>query len=454
MLQTVYAYLIGLGPYFLVAAFLGAALPAVLVAGKPEKWLVATMVLILCLIPFGGGSLASASEGSTLRQVGWSLLFTIALYLSLRGPDKRLSLDRTSLSIPYFVLLAFAVLSLIWSNELLVSAKRVLQLVGVGVVAMALVRQKADGDALLAFTWPGMVILLLGLLAGLTIDSSFDSAGGFRGITFTKNVWGQFSMLMVILVLYHALRHGGGVVIWGAWALTWASLLATGSTTSIATAAASVFMILYWMLCLKHGAPALAMGIAAAMLTLAGAFGYFVVEGTVPLHALFSAGVESVGKDATLTGRTDLWAMMFNEILRHPYLGTGYGAFWTGVDGESATIVRSFAWQPGQAHSGYIDVTNELGILGLLLLFVVLGFHVAALIRRYRSGDRVPALCHGAILLAAMLLNVSETSFVRTGHLWWIVLSVSIFEVASNERRRTLGSGVGRKSASVGVRSV
>lgn len=48
------------------------------------------------------------------------------------------------------------------------------------------------------------------------------------------------------------------------------------------------------------------------------------LAGIDPMAELFAA----TGKDASLTGRTDLWAIATDLISQNPIGGYGYGAFW------------------------------------------------------------------------------------------------------------------------------
>ena len=49
------------------------------------------------------------------------------------------------------------------------------------------------------------------------------------------------------------------------------------------------------------------------------------------------------GKDATLTGRTDLWLAILDLIKQKPLLGWGYMATWVPTDPQTAAIQQQFA---------------------------------------------------------------------------------------------------------------
>jgi O-antigen ligase len=425
MFQLIFAYVAGLGPYVVVALALGFGIPFLLLVTKPSRWLVVFVVLFLGMVPFGGGDLAGASEGSLFRQIGWSSAFIIALFYALRSQDK-FTVPWSWVPISYLVLLAYALLSVAWAEQPLVSAKRAVQLLGVLFIALALVRHSKGQNAFGLFAWPGLFFLLLGVVAIAAPSLSFDPDGNYKGFTFTKNVWGQFALLMALVFMFLALGKHKPRLNWWLFVFASASLFATHSATTITIYFAAISIVLFWVASKRYGSKMRIVSLATAIVGAVAMSGYFLLHGDLPFDAVLEASLGSVGKDVTLTGRTDLWRMMGYEIARHPWLGAGFGGFWLGLEGPSFTIVRFFAWRPGQAHNGYIDVVNELGYVGLALLLFVLAAHLRTIYWINRRGDGLTAVFHLAILVSALLLNASETNFMRTTHLWWIILTTSI----------------------------
>lgn len=427
MFQLIYAYVASLGPYVAVALALGLGIPLLLLVTRPSRWLIAFAVLFLCLVPFGGGELAGASEGSLFRQVGWGSVFLVALFYALREKG-RFTIPWSWVPIPYLLLLAYALISVAWSEVPMVSAKRAVQLLGVLFIALAFARQ-AKGSPLASFTWPGLFFLLMGVLALSVPWLSIDPDGNYKGFTFTKNTWGQFALLMALVFMFLALGRTRPRLNWWLFAFASLSLVATRSATTILIYAVSIMIVLYWIAIRRYGSRLLPVSLVMLMLGGISLFTYFLVTGGVPIATVFESSLGAVGKDVTLTGRTELWRWMGYEIAGHPWLGTGFGGFWTGLEGPSYTIVRFFSWRPGQAHNGYIDVVNELGYVGLVLLVLVLLIHLRNIFTLNRRGEKGEAVFHLAILAAALLLNMSETNFMRTTHLWWIILTTSIVGV-------------------------
>jgi O-antigen ligase len=156
-----------------------------------------------------------------------------------------------------------------------------------------------------------------------------------------------------------------------------------------------------------------------------------VVAVSVCLFALFDGSsllVSSLGRDTTLTGRTGLWAQLVS-MNSAPLLGTGFETFWLGPRAEA--IWRIYWWHPNQAHNGYLEILLNLGGVGVLLLGVqVVGGYINVT-RSLRDGQAFGRF-RLALLMAALLLNVTEAAF-KVMHPVWIAFLIA----AANLREPT-----------------
>ena len=117
------------------------------------------------------------------------------------------------------------------------------------------------------------------------------------------------------------------------------------------------------------------------VLQIAGVIGtglLFLVGPATIKTALFAAA----GRDESMSGRDDLWMQVFNQGLKTPFFGSGYGSFW--YEGRGREITGT--WNPRQSHNAYIDVFVDLGLIGVILvLFTV---HAKMLTGWYRVAGR------------------------------------------------------------------
>jgi exopolysaccharide production protein ExoQ len=90
---------------------------------------------------------------------------------------------------------------------------------------------------------------------------------------------------------------------------------------------------------------------------------------------VLSVVLDASGKDPTLTGRTDLWAIGLADIADHPLFGVGYRAFWVPGYGPAEQLWQMFYEQSGAGfnfHDLYISNAVDLGLIGLGIQVVII----------------------------------------------------------------------------------
>ncbi len=118
----------------------------------------------------------------------------------------------------------------------------------------------------------------------------------------------------------------------------------------------TVLVSAWWMLKGRTWSLAL-MWIGASVIGL-GAVAFAMAPGAV-------LGV--VGRDATLTGRTDIWAELATAISQKPALGYGYLAFWAPDSEPRYWLAKSVAWNAPSGHNGWLDLAISLGVAGVVV---------------------------------------------------------------------------------------
>ncbi len=74
-----------------------------------------------------------------------------------------------------------------------------------------------------------------------------------------------------------------------------------------------------------------------------------------------------------INGRVPLWVYVWNDALLHPWLGVGFGSYWTAT--RLAEVWQSVQWQAPCAHNGFLDEMAQTGLVGVGLF---LAFCIAA----------------------------------------------------------------------------
>ena len=144
-----------------------------------------------------------------------------------------------------------------------------------------------------------------------------------------------------------------------------------------------------------------------------------VVMLSVSVCALFlglgTGLVETMGRDPTLTGRTQIWHLVLS-MTTNPLLGTGFESFWLGP--RLQKIWSIYWWRPNEAHNAYIEVFLNLGWIGIALLAVLVTTGYQKVFNALRRDPDEGGL-RLAYFVTALAYNCTESS-IRIMHPVWI----------------------------------
>jgi len=128
-----------------------------------------------------------------------------------------------------------------------------------------------------------------------------------------------------------------------------------------------------------------------------------------------------IGKDPTLTGRTEIWEAVLEASNQRPLLGYGYNAFW-GKDSVPANWIRfNTAWEVPSAHHGWLDVLLELGWVGAIGCAMILSIAVVSHLCRINGYGRTEGWWSLAYLAVFILLSLSESVVMTAQNLPWVL---------------------------------
>jgi O-antigen ligase len=145
-----------------------------------------------------------------------------------------------------------------------------------------------------------------------------------------------------------------------------------------------------------------------------------------------------VGRDTTLTGRTYLWNAALLSIFRHPWLGYGFNAFWAGMQGGSSSILLSVGWYVKFSHNAFLDLSLDLGLLGLATFvvgYIVLSKRALQIVRR-APGPASYWLC--AFLCLMLVYNLDDGAILRQNDIFWVLYTCTAVNISTLTRERFL----------------
>jgi O-antigen ligase len=208
----------------------------------------------------------------------------------------------------------------------------------------------------------------------------------------------------------------------------------------------------FWLLQQARSATALSCTLLGALIILStrsarirshlGVYGaglaviFFFLHLTFNLPELFA---QLLGRDMTLTGRTDIWSALLKEGT-NPMFGAGYYSFWLGDRIER--LSADYFYHLNEAHDTYLETYLNSGLIGVALLLAVL---VSAGI--WIKKEAMKAEPFGAFRLACflpmLLYGITEAFMNRLGFLWFLFLLVVMdYPQRTRLANRAIHSGV------------
>ncbi|MFN3230473.1 MAG: O-antigen ligase family protein, partial [Asticcacaulis sp.] len=141
------------------------------------------------------------------------------------------------------------------------------------------------------------------------------------------------------------------------------------------------------------------------------------------------------GKDATLTGRTEIWDGISRVVAERPLTGYGYGVVW---EDESpfaplAKITKVAGFRAYHAHSGWYEVWLEMGIIGLIVWSLTYGEAVLrALVSAFRNPGAYLAL---PVFIVYGLMTLTESVTLSYNDIRWVLFCTLLVRLSLPEPR-------------------
>jgi exopolysaccharide production protein ExoQ len=154
----------------------------------------------------------------------------------------------------------------------------------------------------------------------------------------------------------------------------------------------------------------------------------------------------ALGRNATLSGRTEIWNLVVGSIAKRPLLGYGYYSFWQGLKGESANIIVGAHWMFGYAHNGILEICLQLGLVGTALFFVTLVQAIGNAWFCLRNGCQPAVEWYIGIIALTLVYNIDESTVLWPIDILSLIYVVACCGLAMAARQITLKRKMGALS--------
>jgi len=304
-----------------------------------------------------------------VQSLAWYLVYlaSLGLFLLRYGAF----LGAIWIAAPLLLWPLAALLSYTWSDVPGQSLRTAVQLTMTVLISLYLGARFSLGDLARALFWILAATGLISLLAIVTQSGfAYDHNGVPRGIFPHKNVLGGRMVLLLLccLLLFTDGWRRATVALAGAMAL---ALIAVSQSSTAVVMALGLCGLAPVLLTRHAPAPLRLIAYLLALMVVSAITWVLLAFDLDPV----GLALEALGKERTLTGRSILWEFAAGLIEARPLLGSGFDAFWNSGDSSLGRHVQQVVQQEVMNfHNSYLDITVQLGFLGLLLtaLFLLL----------------------------------------------------------------------------------
>lgn len=363
----------------------------------------------------------------TIQQSIFFIQYFLSLFLlAIRWKKSIYTLSKDP---TIWFLMVIALGSFFWSFAPSVTRARSIALVGTSLFGLYLAARYSIREQLQLLGWSFALIIIMSFAFAILIPhygmmASGVHSGAWRGIYVHKNVLGKVmgigGLVFVLLAMDAKTQRW---LPWTGLGLSFCLLLLSKSSSSMINfltvlALIPIFQTFRWR--------------------------YHLMIPTVIATVIFGGGLSlwlnqnaemllgSIGKDPTLTGRTDMWPYVLEMIWKQPWLGYGYNGFWGDWNSPGAYVWYIVNWTPPNAHNGFLDLWLDFGLLGVVIF--AYGF-CQTLIRglNWLRFDKYWVSFWGALYLAYLVLgNLTESSLAIRNDIFWLLYITASFSLALN----------------------
>ena len=378
---------------------------------KINSFVLIYVIFFTTNVPFDPNNYADAFGGETTNarnQVVFLFMFFLALVVLSRRFNNILSLIRSEKYLGLFVLLCL--ISALWSDHPDLSFKRSFQLF---VIFLVIIEALVNIEPKILLKLLKIVVsgyVFYNLYACRFIPAAIDPVfGTWRGMEVQKNILAQTTLycLLSSIVFFSFDKKRLEKLYDSLLILTSVLIIYKAHSSTIVIV---VVIIAFMVLIFRIESIFSKLGIGRSLLGLTF---LFILSFSI-IFLMFSAEIFALipgyfGKDLTLSGRTDIWKFVWEDIEKRMLLGYGFATYWIMGSAKLEIFASYFeGFMVNEAHNGYIEIVLQLGFVGFIFFLFPI---IAYIYRMFKINSNMAIL----IFVSIMILNYTESVLFKVG---------------------------------------
>ena len=371
-----------------------------------------------------------AFEKTIYEMVLWVLLTVIFLWIAIDRSMFRKLLGAWGRNWFILIFILFAICSIIWSSNTVVSIYKGIALVGCSVIAAYTGLAYSNKSLFRGLWWFFVFVTIASYATALFLPAigthiGYPYYGAWRGIFWSKNYMGPVVAFGNLVFLFHIYLSWkkipalfGNILFYLLTALLVVLSKCASALILMVILNLGFLLVLAWVrwkTLLKKSHYIIGAVVSVLLITI------------LFLNLNFFLGL--VGRDATLTGRYPLWSYLIHYgWTNHPILGSGFGATWESNNFRDTTgIAVKWDLTPLVSDNGYIDIFLDLGLVGLVLAISIILLCFFRVVRYALKEQTVISFFPVLLMVFVIIVNLDLSFLLNLEFFAWFLMIFALF---------------------------
>jgi O-antigen ligase len=361
-------------------------------------------------LPFQGidrQEVYKAETSNIVNQLLYVFLFLSSMIIVIKRFDIISLFIKKEKYLSLFILLCLV--SAVWSSFHVISIKRSFQLLSVYLVVINALLFIELSKLLKVLKIIVSLYLVVTVVSSLLIKEAIDPQfGTWQGLADHKNGLARYGFYcFLISMFFYREQNRLGTKITN-YAISFVSVIViimTGSSTTIVML--GLIFSISMLFSIEGIFKELRIGRTIMIMALLFFIILYIVVNIFDPHLIYKIPA-MLGKDPTLSSRTDIWAYLWSDIEKKIFLGYGYGTYWIMGSTLFASFVAVIGFNVNQAHNGYIEIMLQLGLIGISLFAIIL---IILIYRILKLNSNLSLI----LIVSILILDYTEATLFKLG---------------------------------------